>query len=240
MNKKASTFIAVISAILILGGCASTPEKHLKKSSKESEMCVVPDNCAGGPTRIVQHAIDTIVNANFPERAGVYKAVMWKDRGELVATTGLGVSIHVSTSLYMALTWDQLVAVMAHELAHQQANHVLIGMGVSSTIWIVDKATWFITPWMILSPVDGLINSAFERNLEIAADLMAIEYLENAGYTKDDYLALLAWIKKSVTGGGGCRVLCDHPHINDRIKAVTEGRNVLHVETSRREADFDI
>ncbi|MBT6668010.1 MAG: hypothetical protein HOB01_21920, partial [Gammaproteobacteria bacterium] len=94
--------------------------------------------------------------------------------------------------------------------------------------------------WMILSPVDGLINSAFERNLEIAADLMAIEYLENAGYTKEDYLALLNWIKTEVDGGGGCRVLCDHPHIDDRIKAVTEGRNVLHVETSRREADFDI
>jgi len=165
---------------------------------------------------------------------------MWKDRGELVAATGLGVSIHVSTSLYMALTWDQLVAVMAHELAHQQANHVLIDIGVSSAIWIVDKATWFITPWMILSPVDGLINSAFERNLEIAADLMAIEYLENAGYTKNDYLALLAWIKESVTGGGGCRVLCDHPHIDDRIKAVKEGWNVLHVETSRRDVDFDI
>ena len=233
MNKKASTFIAVISVMFILGGCASTPEKHLKKSSRESERCIVPDNCAGGPTRIVQHAIDTIVNANFPERAGVYKAVMWKDRGELVATTGLGVSIHVSTSLYMALTWDQLVAVMAHELAHQQANHVLIGMGVSSTIWIVDKATWFITPWMILSPADELLNAELERNQEIEADLIAVEYLKNAGYTKEDYLALLNWIKTEVDGGGGCRVLCDHPHINDRIKAVREGRNVLHQDTSR-------
>jgi len=225
---------ALVLTVLLVTGCGTTAQEPVMK------LCQSADHCAGGPTRIVQHAIDTIVNANFPERAGVYKAVMWKDRGELVAATGLGVSIHVSTSLYMALTWDQLVAVMAHELAHQQANHVLIDIGVSSAIWIVDKATWFITPWMILSPVDGLINSAFERNLEIAADLMAIEYLENAGYTKDDYLALLAWIKESVTGGGGCRVLCDHPHIDDRIKAVKEGWNVLHVETSRRDVDFDI
>jgi len=90
---------------------------------------------------------------------------------------------------------------------------------------------------MILSPVDGLINLAFERNLEIAADLLAIEYLENAGYTKDDYLALLAWIKESVTGGGGCRVLCDHPHIDDRIMAVKEGRNILYQDTARNEDD---
>ena len=175
-----------------------------------------------GPTRIVQHAIDTIVNANFPERAGVYKAVMWKDRGELVAATGLGVSIHISTSLYMALTWDQLVAVMAHELAHQEANHVLIGLGASAAIWVVDKATWFITPWMILSPADELLNAELERNQEIEADLLAVKYLKNAGYTKEDYLALLNWIKTEVDGGGGCRVLCDHPHIDDRIKAVRE------------------
>ncbi len=218
----------LVLTVLLVTGCGTTSQKPVMK------LCQSADHCAGGPTRIVQHAIDTIVNANFPERAGVYKAVMWKDRGELVAATGLGVSIHVSTSLYMALTWDQLVAVMAHELAHQEANHVLIGLGASAAIWVVDKATWFITPWMILSPADELLNAELERNQEIEADLLAVKYLKNAGYTKEDYLALLNWIKTEVDGGGGCRVLCDHPHIDDRIKAVTEGENVLQAQGGRQ------
>jgi Zn-dependent protease with chaperone function len=238
MNKKASTFIAVISVMFILGGCASTPEKNLDKGSRESAMCVVPDNCAGGPTRVVQRAIDTIVDANFPERSGLYKAVMWKDAGQIFALTGLDPRIHISSSMYMALAWDQLVAVMAHELAHQEAHHSLISVGVSSAIWVIDKATWFITPWMILSPVDGLIYAAFERNQEMEADLMAVQYLENAGYSKDDYIDLLVGFKE-IEGGGGCRVWCGHPYIEDRIQAVKEGRNVLHVEVNEKDFRTD-
>ena len=218
---------ALVLTVLLVTGCGTTPQKPVMK------LCQSADHCAGGPTRIVQHAVDTVVNANFPDKAGVYEAVMWKDANVSTAFVALDNSIHITSSLYVALEWHQLVGVVAHELAHQEANHVLIGLGASAAIWVVDKATWFITPWMILSPADELLNAELERNQEIEADLLAVKYLKNAGYTKEDYLALLNWIKTEVDGGGGCRVLCDHPHINDRIKAVREGRNVLHQDTSR-------
>jgi predicted Zn-dependent protease len=81
--------------------------------------------------------------------------------------------------------------------------------------------------YLPLTHADELLKAGFERNQEIEADLISVKYLRKAGNTKEDYLAHLNWIKTEVNGGGGCRVLCDHPHIDDRIKAVKEGENVL-------------
>ena len=230
-SKKALWFLqlaALVLTVLLVTGCGTTSQKPVMK------LCQSADHCAGGPTRIVQHAVDTVVNANFPDKSGLYEAVMWKDANVSTAFVALDNSIHITSSLYVALEWHQLVGVVAHELAHQEANHALIGLGASAAIWVVDKATWFITPWMILSPADELLKAGFERNQEIESDLIAVKYLKTAGYTKEDYLALLNWIKTEADGGGGCRVLCDHPHIDDRIKAVTEGENVLQAQGGRQ------
>ena len=201
--------------------------------------CQPSDECAGGPTRITQHAIDTIVWANFPERAGLYKVVMWKAGGQMFASADRDLGINISRSMYMALPWNQLVAVMAHEVAHHEANHSLPNAGVGSVIWIADKVIWLITPWMILSgmglstsKINGLIHLASRRHQEMEADLMAVKYLENAGYSKDDYLDALTGLKEA-GDGGGCSVWCTHPHIDDRIRAVREGRNVLQVQVGR-------
>ena len=224
-------FVLIVTWILV--GCVSNPEHSLKRSHGEIELCDPKDNCAQEPTRLVQRAIDEIVAANFPERADLYKAVMWKDGGQTFAATGVAPEIHLSTSLYMALSWNELVAVMAHELAHQEEHHSLVSVGVNSTIWVVDKASWFVTPWLILSPVDEMVEAAFSRHVEMEADLIAVQYLENAGYTKEDYLGLLERMA-DMENGSGCRVWCTHPHVEDRIRAVREGRNVLEVEISAR------
>jgi len=233
MMRRVGKALVVLMSTWILVGCASNPEHSLKRSCGEIELCEPMDNCAQEPTRMMQRAIDEIVVANFPERAGVYKAVMWKDGGQTFAVTGAEPEIHLSTSMYVVLTWNELVAVMAHELAHQEENHPRISAGVNSAIWVADKASWFITPWLILSPVDELLKAKFSRHMEMEADVLAIQYLENAGYSKADYLGLLERVAE-MENGTGCRVWCTHPHVEDRIRAVKEGRNVLEVETSAR------
>ena len=233
MIQKVRTLIAVSLVTLFLFGCASNPDHSIKRSHGDIESCGSEDNCAGGPTRVVQRAIDTIVLANFPERAGLYKARMWKDSGQNFALTSINPEIHISTTLYMALSWNELVAVMAHELAHQEENHPQISAGVNSTIWLADIASWFILPWLIFSPADELAKAAFSRHVEMEADILAVQYLENAGYSQADYLSLLERIA-GMEGGTGCRVWCTHPHIDDRIQAVKERRNVLYVETNKK------
>jgi len=233
MMKRVGRALFVLIATWILVGCVSNPEHSLKRSYGEIELCESKDNCAQEPTRMMQRAIDEIVAANFPDRAGVYKAVMWKDSGQTFAVTGAEPEIHLSTSMYVLLTWNELVAVMAHELAHQEENHPRISAGVNSAIWVADKASWFITPWLILSPVDELVKAKFSRHMEMEADVLAIQYLENAGYSKADYLGLLERVAE-MENGTGCRVWCTHPHVEDRIRAVKEGRNILYVDVDKK------
>ena len=238
MMRRVGKALVVLMSTWILVGCASNPEHSLKRSYGEIELCEPMDNCAQEPTRMMQRAIDEIVVANFPERAGVYKAVMWKDGGQTFAVTGAEPEIHLSTSMYVLLTWNELVAVMAHELAHQEENHPRISAGVNSAIWVADKASWFITPWLILSPVDELVKAKFSRHMEMEADVLAIQYLENAGYSKADYLGLLERVAE-MENGTGCRVWCTHPHVEDRIRAVKEGRNILYVDIDKKDETSD-
>ena len=238
MMRRVGKALCVLMTAWILVGCVSNPEHSLKRSYGEIEPCDPKDNCAQEPTRMMQRAIDEIVAANFPERADLYKAVMWKDSGQTFAVTGAEPEIHLSTSLYVLLTWNELVAVMAHELAHQEENHPRISAGVNSAIWVADKASWFIAPWLILSPVDELVKAKFSRHMEMEADVLAIQYLENAGYSKADYLGLLERVAE-MENGTGCRVWCTHPHVEDRIQAVKEGRNILYVEIDEKNSSTD-
>ena len=70
------------------------------------------------------------------------------------------------------------------------------------------------------------------------ADVLAIQYLENAGYGKEDYLSLLERVAE-MENGTGCRVWCTHPHVEDRIRAVKEGRNILSVEIDKKDETSD-
>jgi predicted Zn-dependent protease len=83
-----------------------------------------------------------------------------------------------------------------------------------------------------------MVEAAFSRHVEMEADLIAVQYLENAGYTKEDYLGLLERMA-DMENGSGCRVWCTHPYIEDRIQAVREGRNVLHVEVDKKDFRTD-
>ena len=82
---------------------------------------------------LVQRAIDEIKRQTFlTVRESIRPS--WKDSGQTFAATGVAPEIHLSTSLYVALTWNELVAVMAHELVHQEENHSRISAGVNSAI----------------------------------------------------------------------------------------------------------
>ena len=232
--SHALTHAPLVVVAFVLVGCASNLERRLKESFDGVGRCQSADECAHGPARVAQHALDVIILRNFPEQADVYSVVMWTDEGETFALTEFSPEIHLSISMYNALSWNQLVALMAHELAHQIEHHPQIATAVNSSIKLADAASWFVSPWLIFSPVDELMMLAVSRHLEMEADVMAIQYLENAGYTKADYLSLLERVAE-MEHGTGCRLWCTHPHVEDRIQAVKEGRNILDVDLDKKD-----
>ena len=182
------------------------------------------DQCGGEPQRTAQHALDLIIYANFPEEAGRYTVVMWKDDELINAAAGLGKEIHISMELYNGLTWEQLMAVIAHEVAHHKLNHVYTGLLVNTAISVGYTVAVISNPVLFLFPLGTVANAVsrttIDRPEEYQADIKAVEYLEKVGYGKEEYLSALIWMKDNTPHQDSRSVLNTHPHIDDRIKAI--------------------
>ena len=182
------------------------------------------DQCGGEPQRTAQHALDLIIYANFPEEAGRYTVVMWKDDELINAAAGLGKEIHISMELYNGLTWEQLMAVIAHEVAHHKLNHVYTGLLVNTAISVGYTVAVISNPVLFLFPLGTVANAVsrttIDRPEEYQADIKAVEYLEKVGYGKEEYLSALIWMRDNVPHRNSKSVLDTHPHIDDRIKAI--------------------
>ncbi len=204
--------------LLLLGGCASTAERD------KPVRCTMDDQCGGEPQRTAQHALDLIIYANFPEEAGRYTVVMWKDDELMNAGAGLGKEIHISMELYNGLTWEQLMAVIAHEVAHHKLNHVYTGLLVNTAISVGYTVAVISNPVLFLFPLGTVANAVsrttIDRPEEYQADIKAVEYLEKVGYGKEEYLSALIWMKDNTPHQDSRSVLNTHPHIDDRIKAI--------------------
>ena len=173
---------------------------------------------------MAQHALDLIIYANFPEEAGRYTVVMWKDDELINAAAGLGKEIHISMELYNGLTWEQLMAVIAHEVAHHKLNHVYTGLLVNTAISVGYSVAAISYPVLFLFPLDtfawAVARTTIDRPEEYQADIKAVEYLEKVGYGKEEYLSALIWMKDNMPHQDSRSVLNTHPHIDDRIKAI--------------------
>ena len=182
------------------------------------------DQCGGEPQRTAQHALDLIIYANFPEEAGRYTVVMWKDDELINAAAGLGKEIHISMELYNGLTWEQLMAVIAHEVAHHKLNHVYTGLLVNTAISVGYTVAVISNPVLFLFPLGTVANAVsrttIDRPEEYQADIKAVEYLEKVGYGKEEYLSALIWMKDNMPHQDSRSVLNTHPHVDDRIKAI--------------------
>ena len=173
---------------------------------------------------MAQHALDLIIYANFPEEAGRYTVVMWKDDELINAAAGLGKEIHISMELYNGLTWEQLMAVIAHEVAHHKLNHVYTGLLVNTAISVGYTVAVISNPVLFLFPLGTVANAVsrttIDRPEEYQADIKAVEYLEKVGYGKEEYLSALIWMRDNVPHRNSRSVLDTHPHVDDRIKAI--------------------
>ena len=150
--------------------------------------------------------------------------VMWKDDELINAAAGLGKEIHISMELYNGLTWEQLMAVIAHEVAHHKLNHVYTGLLVNTAISVGYTVAVISNPVLFLFPLGTVANAVsrttIDRPEEYQADIKAVEYLEKVGYGKEEYLSALIWMRDNVPRRNSRSVLDTHPHIDDRIKAI--------------------
>ena len=119
---------------------------------------------------------------------------------------------------------EQLRAVLAHELAHQDLNHVqktqTLGAGLNIGMIILDQ---IIPGSGNLTPIAGeLLLRKYTRSEEYAADKHGVQLLQRGGYPGRKMMAdTLNWLM-TTSGGSNSKTsfLATHPGTTDRIAAV--------------------
>jgi Zn-dependent protease with chaperone function len=127
----------------------------------------------------------------------------------------------VTTGLLQKANDDRLRAVLAHELAHQDLNHVakaqVLGVGLNIGAAILNQ----IFPGSgAITPLAGeLVARKYGRDEEYAADRHGVELLRRAGYPKDLMITTLTWLLQA-SGPDSGGFFATHPGTSDRIEAL--------------------
>ena len=117
---------------------------------------------------------------------------------------------------------EQLRAVIAHELAHEDLNHVAkaqrLGTGLNIGMILLDQ---IIPGSRIVAPIAGsLLLNAYTRREEYQADAHGVELLNRARMPgKQMMVNTLTWLQQ-VEGGSSGGFFATHPATDDRITAV--------------------
>lgn len=127
----------------------------------------------------------------------------------------------MTTGLLQKANDDRLRAVLAHELAHQDLNHVakaqVLGVGLNIGAAILNQ----IFPGSgAITPLAGeLVARKYGRDEEYAADRHGLELLRRAGYPKDLMITTLTWLLQA-SGPDSGGFFATHPGTRDRIEAL--------------------
>lgn len=162
-----------------------------------------------------------IAKMNRPIPASRVKITVWDDP-HVNAANGGGGDFYVTTGLLQKADDDQLRAIMAHEIAHEDLGHVAkiqtLATGMDIGFVLLEQ----IVPGSgNLTPLAGaLVTSAYSRSEETEADAHGVEILNRAGYPGKTLMAdALTWLDRTEGGSGG-GFFASHPATDDRIDAV--------------------
>ncbi|HEV8471423.1 MAG TPA: M48 family metallopeptidase [Methylomirabilota bacterium] len=157
---------------------------------------------------------------DHPLKPSEVKVGIMDDPSINAASAGNGEFL-VTTGLLQKANDDQLRAVLAHELAHQDLNHVTkaqtLGVGLNIGAIILDQ---IIPGSGAITPIAGeLISRKYSRTEEYAADKHGVDILRRAGYSKQMMIDTLTWLMQT-SGGSSGGFLATHPGTGERIQAL--------------------
>jgi len=215
-------------AALLLGGCAletastaptsgrTTPPAPAGKPPTASQKTVDPAQVA----RLKKVMIPLLQAMDKPKPPGQVKVGILDDPSINAANAGNG-EFYVTTGLLQKANDDQLLAIMAHEVAHDDLGHVAkaqaLGAGIGIGAVILDQ---IIPGAGRVVPVAGaLIQRKYSRTEEYEADRHGVELLKRVGRNKDVMIATLTWLMNTEGDGGG-GFFSTHPETGDRIEVL--------------------
>ena len=228
MSRPALAGVAFLAAAL-LGGCAI--ETAPTAPGRTTETRPAPTNPPAGTKTVDAAQVARLKKAMIPLLAAMDKPIppnrvkvgIVDDASINAANAGNG-EFYVTTGLLSQASDDQLLAVMAHEVAHEDLGHVAkaqaLGTGLNIGAVLLDQ----IFPGVgQIAPVAGtLITRAYSRREELAADRHGVTILKRAGWQKESMERTLVWLKSQTGGGSSGGFFSTHPGTDERIAALRD------------------
>jgi len=222
--RIAIALVSLVGGLSLLSGCAvetssggSSPSGP-PAASAPSQKTVRLDPAQA--ERIRRTMVPLIQAMNHPRSLNKVKVAVVDDPDINAASAGGG-EFYVTSGLLQKANDQELMAVLAHEVAHDDLGHVAkaqaLGAGVSIGAVILDQ----IFPGTgQIAPVAGtLITRSYSRKEEYQADKHGVDLLERVGQSKEVMIQTLTWLMQTEgTSGGG--FFATHPATGDRIEAL--------------------
>jgi metalloprotease len=225
MRALRPTGIALAFTGLLVAGCALGPVSDGSGSPQPR-----PTGSSSGPAleRVTEQdaarlraIIVPLAKASDHPPAKLAVGVL-SDKSINAANAGNG-EFYVTRGLLDRANDEQLRAVLAHEMAHNDLGHVAKAQRLETGVAVGSAIIEQVIPnAAIITPIAGtLITRKYSRNEELEADKHGVILLRRVGSSKEAMLNTLTWLA-STDGGGGGGWFATHPGTNDRIQALRQ------------------
>jgi putative metalloprotease len=216
--------LALALAGLVGSGCSALgplPDGGTSRTEPRSGSGPTLERASPQDVARLRRVIEPLARAADKPPSQVKIGIM-SERSINAANAGGG-EFYVTRGLLDRASDEQLLAIMAHEFAHNDLGHVAKAQVVNAGVGIGAAILEQVIPQAaIITPIAGtLITRAHSRSEELAADRHAVTLLRRVGSSKESLENTLAWLQRS-SGGDGGGWFATHPGTDDRIQALRE------------------
>ena len=215
--------VIATSLMCLLAGCAfGTSQAPPGSGEPTASRRPTPSNRHLDPRqaeRIRMVMTPLIQHMNHPLPLNQVRVGILEDPQINAANAGGG-EFYITTGLLERASDDQLIGVLAHEVAHADLGHVAkaqrLGTGLNIGMIILDQivpGSGLITPLV----ADLGVMRPFSRKEEYEADAHGVEILQRAGYDGKQVMGkTLTWLLQTSGPSGG--FFATHPGTEDRVQ----------------------
>src|SRR5215468_7943997 len=223
--RIATALVCLIGGLSLLPGCAVETSSGGASKPSGSPTAGAPSQRsapldAAQAERIKRAMVPLIGVMDHPRPLNQVKVAVVDDPHINAANAGNG-EFYVTTGLLQKANDQQLMAVLAHEVAHEDLGHVAkaerLNTGLNIGMVILDQ---IIPGSGNLTPIAGtLIARGYSRKEEYQADQHGVVLLQRVGQPKEVMISTLTWLMQTEGSGGG-GFFSTHPGTADRIEAL--------------------
>jgi Zn-dependent protease with chaperone function len=230
MSRAAKT-AAVAFAALFAAACAGPVAGPPPSTSTGPENTRVGSATRSGrpvdsrdAERLQRIMVPLIRAMDHPRQLSNIKVGIMDDPNINAANAGNG-EFYVTRGLLEKANDQQLLGVLAHEIAHEDLNHVAkaqrLGAGLNIGMVLLDQ---LIPGSSAITPIAGqLISRGYSRREEYQADAHGAELLRRVGSSKQVMIDTLQWLLQ-MEGGKSGGFFATHPATAERIEALREAK----------------